>query len=433
MQLSTYLKIYPCSDRPGMNLLYSTLRSSVALVADDLLEAAVRGGLNGQERETLARLGMLTPDREAEQERMRTIFRTPRPGTPFSAVVLLNLDCNLACSYCYEQPFRGKSYMSLATAGRLVEMVRRERIERGQPVRLTFYGGEPLLSPDLIRAISAPLRGAARAAGVGFGFSLVTNGTLLGRDLVEELLPLGLGGAKVTLDGPEELHDASRPYARGGGSYRAILANLRQICHILPLQLGGNYTRRNYAEFPRLLDDLLAAGIDPARIASVLFSPVVPRAGERMVPDFTPGCATSHEPWLVEASLFLREETLRRGFAAPRVRLSSCMVEREDELVINYDGSFYKCPAFLAYPELRVGSLEGGIGDYRQSHDLEAWHNRECLQCPYLPLCFGGCRQLLLLRAGEIGGVDCRREYYDAVLEAVVRQDLRYGGARSGT
>lgn len=431
MQLSTYLKIYPCGDRPGMSLVYSTLRSSVALLPDDLLAAAERGGLGGEEGKTLARLGMLTPDRVGEQERMRTIFRIPRPGTPFSAVVLLNLDCNLACTYCYEDAFRGRKYMSPATAGRLVEVVS-DRIGRGQPVRLTFYGGEPLLSPDLIRAIARPLRDAAREVGVGFGFSLVTNGTLLGRGLVEELVSLGLAGGKVTLDGPEELHDRSRPFASGRGSYRAILANLRQVCPILPLQLGGNFTRRNYREFPRMLDDLLAAGIDPAGIASVLFSPVVPAAGRAPVPDFGSGCACTYEPWLMEATLFLREETLRRGFAAPPLRLSSCMVEREDELVIGHDGSFYKCPAFLAHPHLRVGSLEEGVGEWRPTHNMDAWHDRECLQCPYLPLCFGGCRQLTLLRRGAMEGVDCRREYYDAVLEAIIRQDLDYRKARSG-
>ena len=37
---------------------------------------------------------------------------------------------------------------------------------------------------------------------------------------------------------------------------------------------------------------------------------------------------------------------------------------------------------------------------------------------------------MTLLRTGEINEVDCRRDYYDAVLESVVRQDLEYQGTK---
>ncbi|MDA8428405.1 MAG: geopeptide radical SAM maturase [Geobacteraceae bacterium] len=430
MQLSTYLKIYPCPDQPGMNLVYSTVRSSVVLLPDDLLAAAREGSLPAEEQEVLTRLGILTPERAAEQQRMRTIFDIPRPNAPFNATVVLNLDCNLACPYCYEAAFRGRRYMSAATAGLLVATIRRERIDQGQPVRLTFYGGEPLLSLDLIRAIARPLRAAAEKQGVAFSFSLVTNGTLLNRACAAELVGLGLSGAKITLDGPAELHDRSRPFVSGRGSYAAIMRNVVEVYDIVPLQLGGNYTRDNYRQFPQMLDDLLARGIDPARVGTVLFAPVIPKAGERVPSDFNSGCACSYEPWLMEAGVWLREETIRRGFPAPKPKLAACMVELENDLVIDHEGSFFKCPAFMAYPQLRIGSLAEGIGDYAESHNLALWKTEECLACAYLPLCFGGCRQLTLLRSGGIDAVDCRREYYDTVLERVVRQDLAYQGTK---
>lgn len=426
MQLSTYLKIYSCPDQPGMNLVYSTLRSSVVQLPDDLLEAAQNGTLDDDDRDVLARIGVLTPDCAAEREQLRTIFAVSRPGTPFNATVVLNLDCNLACPYCYEDQFRGKHYMSEATAALLVETIRRERIYKGQPVKLTFYGGEPLLSLDLIRAISVPLREAAHVSGASFSISLVTNGTLLNRACAEELVALGLSWAKITLDGPAELHNVSRPYVSGNGSYEAIVRNVCDVCDIVPLQLGGNFTRDNYRDFPRMLDDLLERGIDPAKVGTVQFAPVIPKSGEQVVPDFKTGCTCSYEPWLMEAGVWLRDETLKRGFPAPKPKLSACMVELEHDLVIGHDGSYYKCPAFMAYPDLRIGSLSEGMADYRASHNMDLWKNEECLECAYLPICFGGCRQLTLLRNGTIDDVDCRREYYDTVLERIVRQDLEY-------
>ncbi len=85
-----------------------------------------------------------------------------------------------------------------------------------------------------------------------------------------------------------------------------------------------------------MLDDLLARGIDPARVGTMLFAPVIPKAGERGVTDFNTGCTCSYEPWLMEAGVWLREETLKRGFPAPKPKLSACMVELEHDLVINY-------------------------------------------------------------------------------------------------
>ena len=428
MRLSRYLTVYPPADGDaGLRLLYSTMHGAAVLIGEDTLKAAREGTLTGPEGETLIRLGFLVPDPEAEREEMAGIFAAAnRERRLFQGMVVLNLDCNLACSYCYEGNFRGGQYMSAATAAEVAEAVRREQIGKGRDVILTFYGGEPLLSIPLIREIAGRLRDEAAAAGTGFAFNLVTNGTLLSRPAVEGLVPLGLNGAKITLDGPRESHDKSRPFLSGRGSFDAIMNNVRKVWDLVPLQIGGNYTRHNYRTFPLLLDHLLAEGITPEKVTKVLFTPVIPKSGRGVVTDFNSGCALDYEPWVTEAGLYLREETLKRSFAAPRPRLFSCMVELESDMVINWDGSLYKCPAFMAYDELRIGDLRSGVGDYRLSHNLDVWKNDECLDCAYLPLCFGGCRQMTLLRNGEINGVDCRRGYFDAALERIVRQDLKY-------
>lgn len=428
MRLSRYLMVYPpTAGEPGLHLLYSTMHGAAVLIGENALNSAREGRLSGPEAETLARLGILVPDPEAEREEMLGLFVAANLGRRlFQGMVVLNLDCNLACPYCYEGDFRRGQYMSADTAKGVIETVRTGQVHKGRDVVITFYGGEPLLSIPMIREIAGRLKDEASARGTGFAFNLVTNGTLLSRPVADELVPLGLNGAKITLDGPRESHDLSRPFLSGRGSFDAVMNNVKKVCGLVPLQIGGNYTRNNYRTFPLLLDHLLAEGVTPERVKSVLFTPVVPKSGRGVVTDFNGGCALDYEPWVTEAGLFLREETLKRGFAAPRPRLFSCMVELEGDLVINWDGSLYKCPAFMAYDELRIGSIQSGVGDYRLSHNLDVWKTDECLDCAYLPLCFGGCRQMTLLRSGGIDGVDCRKGYFDAALERIVRQDLEY-------
>jgi len=425
MEMSRFIKIYPASDDPDRVLIYSTLRGAVLEVSRAVADALRNGTLEGAELETMARLGILVPDALAEQRQVAGYFDWANSNSVrFTALVTLNLDCNLACPYCYEDHFRGKSYMSEATADLLVETILNGPIKAGKEVLLDFYGGEALLSLPLIARIAGPLREAAIRGGTAFSFNLVTNGTLLTRRMVTVLRPLGLAGARITIDGPPDIHNQQRPFVSGKGSFDAILKNLGEVCDLIKMQLGGNFTRDNYRRFPELLDMLVEAGITPDKLSMVNFAPVTPTAGEAGLGDFAMGCACTSEPWLIEASLYLREEILKRGFNTPRPKLAGCMVEFENDLIVAWDGSLYKCPAFMGWADLRIGTLADGIGDFRESHNMDVWKNAECLGCPYLPLCFGGCRFLRRLRTGAIDGIDCRKEYFDEALERIVRQDI---------
>lgn len=429
MDISSYIKIYPCSDAPDSVLVYSTARGSMVRLDRRVMDEAWSRTLPGHDQQALASVGILVPDWHQEREQMRTIFdQANRQADTYTALVTLNLDCNLACSYCYEENFRGNKYMSPETAELLIRHLGRQ-MDNGKNLTVDFYGGEALLSLPLMRHIASRLRAMARLAGVSARFNLVSNGTLLVRPVVEELQELGFDGVRFTIDGPPEIHDRQRPYLSGKGSFNRILENLDQACDLLSVQLGGNFTRDTYRQFPRLLDTLLECGITPDRLGTVMFSPITPKSGDNGLGDFATGCACPNEPWLVEASLYLRQEVLRRGFKAPKPKLTACMVEFENDLVVNYDGSLYKCPAFMGWEDLRIGTLSSGISDYHASHNMDVWKNNECLDCAYLPLCFGGCRFLRRLRTGAIDGVDCRREFLDAALEQILLQDLTFGGS----
>jgi uncharacterized protein len=422
MHLSRYLKIFPSKDKPGYFLLFSTLRNSTVLVSGVTLSEALSGSNLGADGETLRKLGMLVDHPSVEREQMLSLIDSVNEtNTKYRAVVVLNLDCNLDCDYCYEGEFRHEQYMTQETAKLLIETVIKEQIGSGKSVNITFYGGEAMLSEDMIRTISLPLQEAAKLKGVAYTFDLVTNGTLFNRAAVERLLPLGLSGAKFTLDGPREIHNRQRPFASGAGSFDIIVDNIAGVCDLIPAVLGGNFRQDNYREFPRLLDYLVEYGITPDKLARVIFTPITEKAG---CAEHGSDCASSTEPWLVEALPYLRQEVIARGFVAPKVKASACIVEFDHNVVVNYDGSLYKCPAFMGYDGYSVGTLASGICDYKASHGIGNWKKDECLDCPYLPLCFGGCRFLNLLNDRPISSLDCRRDFYDATLESLISMNF---------
>ena len=427
MQLSPYVITFPCADKPGRLLLLATRRCAVLELSEELWRRVRDGGEIAEEtRATLQRLGVLVESREAEQREMLATFdRINRDSRHLAVLVTLTLECNLACPYCFEDPFRGRFVMSDATADLLIRRMT-EPMAAGQDITMDFYGGEALLEPALLKRIAGALSRAAREHGVTFTCNLFSNGVLLTADLVRELLPLGLGAVRLTIDGPRDIHDRQRPSLSGRGSFDAIMTNLERIYHLVPIDLGGNYTIENYHRFPELLDELLRRGLDPARFKAVLFTPVMPKADGSVARDFSSTCAASDDPRMFRAGLYLRGEAIKRGFPVPRLKMSACMVEFENDLVVNYDGGLYKCPVFMGDERLRVGSLAEGVGEYRASHNLDVWKTGECLDCPYLPLCFGGCRFLRKLKTGAMDGADCRKALYDATLAELVRQELTF-------
>jgi uncharacterized protein len=408
-------------------MLFSAKNAAAALVPSEMIEDIKQGGVSGEEQETLAELGFLVPSADAEKREMLGFLDELNAlNRTFNAIVVLNLDCNLACKYCFEGTRKGKHYLSPETADAFVDFVQRRDLSNKDEIQLVFYGGEPLLNIDGIVHISEKIKPFAEKKGLKYGFSLITNGTLLTPRIVQRLQPFNFQGASVTLDGPREVHDSFRPFRDGAGSFDTIVKNIQAIRDMTDVQIGGNYTRENYREFPRLLDFLPEAGLGPDKISFVKFDPVVNESSEFAPPDFHDGCISIQEPWLIEASLFLREEILKRGYRTQKIMPSACMMQYDDNLVMNYDGTLFKCPGLIGRKDFIIGDVQTGTADYRRSHNLDNWKNEECLACTYLPLCFGGCGYMKLLRDGTMCGVDCKKEYFDAVLETMLAQEMRY-------
>jgi len=428
MHISSYCKVFP-ADRSGkLFFVYSTRNAAIAEVSFGLLRRIQKGQpIPEKDARLLKRLGILVADPVRERKRMLGFMDAMnRANRLLSIKLVMNLDCNLNCRYCFEGSRKGNFYMKQATADDFAEFVKAKLGDEIEEVFITFYGGEPLLSKQLIAYVAKKLQDMTKSRGVSFSFALQTNGTLLTKETVLELKPLGLSEAYVTVDGPKENHDAFRPYKSGRGSFDTIMKNMQEVCGLTDLQPGGNFTKDNYQQFPLLLDYFIGRGLTPEKLSSVKFYTVVSESSE-VLPDFNEGCASVNEAWLPEAGLMLREEILKRGYRMDRLLPVVCMMEHQNNMLVNYDGDIYKCPSLIGRKEFCAGNIRSGINDFQVSHNMDNWKNDECLACAYLPLCFGGCRAMKLVRDGNMDGVDCKKPYLDATMETLVKQDIKYG------
>ena len=430
MTLSKYCKIYPSEKSVRNVILYSTKDAAIAEMPKAMAENITDKRLSKEDRKTLKKMGFLINDLLKERkEVLRFIDELNELNRSLNIKLVMNLDCNLACRYCFEGMRKGQFYMTKQTADDFIRFVKNTVRRKGvfKELLITFYGGEPLLSRELIVYISQKLKLFAEEQGIRLKTYFVTNGTLLTKETVKLLKPLGLKEAQVTIDGPRPIHDTFRPYKTGRGSFDTIIKNVKDVRGMINICLGGNYSRNNFRLFPKHLAHLVRNGLGPGRIKSVQFSPIAQERPDFGPADFNDGCTSINEPWLIEAFIHLRQEILKSGFRFAKTSPGLCMMEHENNLVVNYDGSIYKCPGLIGREEFSIGDIWTGTRDYHKSHNLDNWKNEECLDCAYLPLCFGGCRYMKFVRDGNMDGVDCRKSYYEAALETLVKQDIKYG------
>lgn len=386
------------------------------------------GNIREEEKATLQGLGFLIEDIRTERKEMRDYINDLNGMSRiFAAKVAMNLDCNLACKYCFEGLRKGKHYMTRETADLFIAFVKTRILAGKEILRLTFYGGEPLLSMELIEYISEEMQKLVEAYGLTYSAAIITNGTLLTTRAAKRLKAVGITEAVVTLDGPAHIHNSFRPFKTGRDSFDLIIRNLKDACSVINLQVNGNLTRQNYRDFPSLLDFMIDEGLTPDKIPMVRFGPVTAESKGIALPDFRDGCESLNEPWLKDADVYLREEILRRGYKTYKLAPSICSLDMKDHMLVNYDGSIYKCPGLIGRSEFKAGDLITGLKSNGSACSPDCWKNEECLDCCYLPLCFGGCRYMRLIREGTMEGVDCRKSYFDACLESLITQNIKYG------
>jgi len=197
--------------------------------------------------------GILVPETWDELsllETRRARAHDPNVGS-MSLTICPTVNCNFRCTYCYQHHV-GR-LMSADVQDRLIAFLNRQ-----QPVVsslfVTWFGGEPLLGFDVIQQLTPRLR--ALVPDAAYSAHIITNGSLLTRDISTRLVDLGVESAQVTLDGPRTRHNERRPLAGGQSTFDRILEHLREADPRLRFSVRVNTDRRNADEVTDLFDQL---------------------------------------------------------------------------------------------------------------------------------------------------------------------------------
>ena len=313
-----------------------------------------------------------------------------------SLIVLPNLNCNLDCHYCYEKCKQGT--LSLENEEVLTSFLLNET-KRKKFLNIRWSGGEPMLSWAKIRRMSEHILKGCEASGCDYSSSMITNGTLLTKTLIDEFLACSIKAIQITLDGDSELHNKIRYYrSNHKGTFDDILQNVCLASQKIKIHLRINVDKNNITRMPYLFDEIAKAPINKKNV-QLFCRPVMCSLAR------TPSTQIMSPSEFLEAEIILlnlaKERGLQysfhRGIGGKSFR---CCANAIEGFYISPTLQLYKCPMFIDYDDKHtVGyiSKEGdviitntnefSIGLKKSPFDAGC----KCKDCKVLPLCNGEC------------------------------------------
>ncbi|MHB8843730.1 MAG: radical SAM protein [Nitrospirota bacterium] len=179
--------------------------------------------------------------------------------------------CNLACTHCY-QSGKSPNELSLAEIRSVIDEVADMLGDWSAAYDVAFSssfnitGGEPFLRQDLFPVLEA-------LADKRIDAYLLSNGTLITKDKAEALSRLGVKGVQVSIEGPEEVHDA----IRGTGSLKRSLSGIRCLLEAgIEVAMNTTLSDINAAYFADVIALASATGVQ-----KLGFSRLVPSGSGR--------------------------------------------------------------------------------------------------------------------------------------------------------
>ena len=342
-------------------------------------------------------------------------------GTVIKAMCLhVAHDCNMRCAYCFADTggFEGRRSLMPFETGKLAIDFLLEQSGNRQNLEIDFFGGEPLMNYDVVKALVLYGREREKDYGKHIRLTLTTNGLLLD-DEKTDFINEHMDNVILSIDGRPEVNDRMRKTVGGEGTYTHIIDKLTKFALARksneknggsPLYyIRGTYTALN-KDFAKDVRHLASIGFE-----NISAEPAVTAADE-------PWALTEADlPELFEeydrlAELILESEAEGKpiSFFHFKVDLEQgpCVFKRVSGcgagtayVAVTPEGDIYPCHQFVGDSSFNLGNVHDSAFENKLADVFEKAHifsKEECRGCWAKYYCSGGCHAAALHCEGDL-------------------------------
>ena len=315
-------------------------------------------------------------------------------------------ECNLRCGYCfagdgtYHVEDMDRGLMSLDVGKRALDFLIANSGAR-RNLEVDFFGGEPMLNFDVVKALVAYGRARETETGKKFRFTLTTNGTLITDDAIGYINE-NFDNVVLSLDGRKHVNDNMRKLNKtGGGSYDEILPRITKLAESRNQQnyyVRGTFTCHNL-DFAEDVLHMADCGFKQISIEPV----VAPETADyALTKKHLPKLFSEYEK-LVQALVQREKENNGVNFFHFEMDLEGgpCIAKRvtgcgagSEYMAVTPSGQLYPCHQFVTDESFRLGDLTTGVTNPKIVEAFSNCHvfvKEECAACWAKYYCSGGC------------------------------------------
>lgn len=314
--------------------------------------------------------------------------------------------CNLRCSHCYQDNYRGHELnftelLEILTQFKTLLATFRRRARKQIRGHITVTGGEPFVRQDFIELLKVFNKQRAL-----FSFAILTNGSLIDPQLAKQLRQLAPHFVQVSVEGTEKTHD----HIRGQGDFARTVSAIEHLRreHIYTL-ISFTAHRGNFHELPAVVELGQRLGVN-----RVWADRLVPLGhGEQLKAQvLTPTETQTFFHLMNELRLKAKRTWFKHTEIAMHRALQFLVADGypyhctagDSLLTIQPNGDLYPCRRM----PIRVGNvLETSLSElYEQSQLLKTLRdpkqvNIGCAECWYANVCKGGLKCLAYAVTGN--------------------------------
>jgi len=363
-------------------LIWNTIKESLMTFTKEYYDNLVNEKFDifsDDEIRILIKNGILINDNVFELENILNRKKELENSASSSYTIALTQNCNAHCYYCYqsENVFEKNRKLTKKDYDKIVDFILKTKNDK---VKITWFGGEPLIRSDIINYISTELTNK----NVDFRSVIITNGLLLNSfDNFTLKNKWNINEIQVTFDGLYENHDKRKCFDFGKNNFDKIIEKLKEILkNNIKVKIRINISKDNYNEINDIFDyfEITFKDYDNFKYYYSYLT------DDLNLYD----CAfNKNEIEKINPQIYQRYMK-NREMVLPRNRRVYCGAQNPNSFFIDIYGNLFRCEHdFWCSDKIFMNIEEFDCDKFKNSKNTIL--SQKCKECVFLPICQGGC------------------------------------------
>ena len=325
-------------------------------------------------------------------------------------IVELTNACNMRCKYCFEN-YQTVERSTVVMTKDILKNSIDFLIQGRDNCHLTFFGGEPTICKDLIIYAMEYGNQVAHENGKYISYSIVTNGTLLDEEFIDELNNNNVN-IVFSFDGNEFSQNKFRPMANGDGSFSIVNENLKILLNKRKDERFGHLIIRPTITADTLpLLNTIYHNLVNMGCKEVSFSLVSAKEEHSYAINYDKldSLRDAYSEMVDDYYAELQSgKSFNKFFEGILSRLTNRIASDKfcdcgkRYIAIDAKGDVYPCEGFMGVEEYKIGNIIDKNIDKFVVNPQKVDENDDCKNCWARHLCGGSCYHEAWMRTGSV-------------------------------